>query len=384
MNRFADPEWEGGRLRKRGIGLLAAIESQERLVHLARSRTPADRDRLLLALADLCQIGGGGAAHPAVQDLLSSIFLSLVVEAERDMRRRLAEKLAHAEWAPSALINVLALDEIEVARPIIAASPILRDEDLMRLLLEATIEHQIEVARRPQLGRPVVAAIMRQGEPAVLTALAGNPTADLTGADMRELVAEARRVAALRAPLAKHPRLTSELALQLYVWLGQSMRQALSERFRLDPAALEHALAETVREAHGGVRGADEGLLVVAREGERQEMERRLVDKLHAAGQLRAGYLIRALREGRLSLFAAALAKLGEIDPEHVREAMDAAAPEPLQLACAGVGIDRSAFPSILQMVRELNAGRPGLAAAPPAQDEPRPVTFVIRGSARR
>ena len=386
-NRFADPEWEGGRLRKRGIGLLAAIESQERLVHLARSRTPADRDRLLLALADLCQIGGGGAAHPAVQDLLSSIFLSLVVEAERDMRRRLAEKLAHAEWAPSALINVLALDEIEVARPIIAASPILRDEDLMRLLLEATIEHQIEVARRPQLGRPVVAAIMRQGEPAVLTALAGNPTADLTGADLRELVAEARRVAALRAPLAKHPRLTSELALQLYVWLGQSMRQALSERFRLDPAALEHALAETVREAHGGVRAADEGLVVVAREGERQEMERRLVDKLHAAGQLRAGYLVRALREGRLSLFAAALAKLGELDPDHVREALDAPTPDPLQLACAGVGVDRSAFPSILLMVRGLNSGRPGTATDAPAPPPPPTaggVTFVMRSAKRR
>src|SRR5438067_6814154 len=224
------------------------------MVDLARSRTPADRDRLLLALADLCETGAEAAAQAPAQALLSSIFLSLMVEAERDMRRRLAEKLAHAAWAPPALINVLALDEIEVARPIIAASPVLKDEDLMRLLLEATIEHQIEVARRPRLGRPVVAAILRQAEPAVLTALAGNPNAELTDADMRELVAEARRVAALRAPLARHPKLTSALALQLYVWLGQAMRKAITDRFRLDVGALEQALAETVREAHGGVR----------------------------------------------------------------------------------------------------------------------------------
>jgi uncharacterized protein (DUF2336 family) len=363
---------------------LAAIESQERLVHLARSRTPADRDRLLLALADLCKVGGGAAANPAVQDLLSSIFLNLVIEAERDMRRRLAEKLAHAEWAPSALINVLALDEIEVARPIIASSPVLKDQDLMRLLLEATIEHQIEVARRPKLGRPVVAAILRQGEPAVLTALAGNTTAELSEPDMRELVAEARRVAALRAPLADHPKLTNDLALQLYVWLGQAMRQALTERFRLDPAALEHVLAETVREAHGGVRATDERLVVVAREGERQEMERRLVEKLHAAGQLRAGYLVRALREGRLSLFAAALSKLGELEPDHVRQALDHATAEPLQLACAGVGIDRSAFPSILQMVRGLNAGLPGAGSAAPSTAPAPPVTFVVRAAGLR
>jgi uncharacterized protein (DUF2336 family) len=372
-------------LRKRNE-LLVAFEAQEGLVHLARSRTPADRDRLLVALADLCQVGGAATAQPAVQELLSSIFLNLVVEAERDMRRRLAEKLATAEWAPQALINVLALDEIEVARPIIAASPLLKDEDLMRLLLEATIEHQIEVARRPKLGRPVVAAILRQGEPAVLTALAGNPTAELTEPDMRELVAEARRIAALRAPLAKHPKLTSELALQLYVWLGQAMRQALSERFRLDPEALERALAETVQEAHGGIRPQDDGMVVVAREGERQEMERRLVDKLHLAGQLRPGYLVRSLREGRLSLFAAALTKLGDVPSEQIRDAIDSPTPELLQQACEQVGIDRSAFPAILQMVRGLNSGRPESApeAPCPVPTPPRPVTFVMRAAARR
>lgn len=362
---------------------MASIESRERLVHLARSRTPADRDRLLLALADLCQVGGAAASHPAVQELLSSIFLNLVVEAERDMRRRLSEKLARAEWAPAALINVLALDDIEVARPIIAASPVLKDDDLVRLLLEATIEHQIEVARRPCLGRPVVAAILRQGEPAVLTALAGNPSADLGDEDMRALVAEARRVAALRAPLAHHPKLTSELALQLYVWLGQAMRQALTQRFRLDSDALEAAIAETVREAHGGVRPTDEGLVVVAREGEREEMERRLVEKLHGAGQLRPGYLVRALREGRLSLFAAALAKLRDMELCQVRAVLDAGAPDGLQLACTEVGIDRSVFPTILQMVRQLNGGRPLSEPAPLAQTGGK-AAFAMRGAARR
>jgi len=341
------------------------LTSQDRhdLVELARSRTHADRDRLLLALAELCAAAKDEASSAKVQELLSGIFMTLVVEAERDMRRRLAEKLADAEWAPSALINVLALDEIEIARPIIAASPILTDQDLIRLLIEATIEHQIEIARRPRLGQAVVAEILRQGEPAVLTALAGNTTAELADEDMKALVAEARRVAALRAPLAQHPRLSSELALQLYVWLGQAMRQAITARFRLDPTALEEALAATVQEAHGGARARDDGLVLVVREGERQEMDRRLIDKLHAAGQLRPSFLVKALRDHRLGLFATALAKLGGFPAEQVRQALDATQPQLLQVACSAVGIDRSAFPTILQMVRELNAGRPGPGA---------------------
>jgi len=340
---------------------LSVALNSESLLDLAKSRSPADRERLLLGVVELCEAGSGAEAvrQPQVQASLNSIFLSLVVEAEREIRRKLASKLAHAEWAPPALINVLALDEIEIARPVIAASPALKDHDLIRLLVEATIEHQIEVARRPRLGAPVVAAILKQAEPAVLAALAGNGTAELSEADMMRLVDMARQVAALRSPLSRHPKLTGELALQLYVWVGQALRQALVERFRLDSKDIGVALAASVAEAHGGVHDS-QGLLVVARDGEREAMERRLIDKLHAAGQLRPGYLVRALREGRLSLFCTTLAILGRFEAEQVRRAIDSDRPEILGLACAAVGIDRSVFPSILHMVRELNGGRPG------------------------
>ena len=339
-----------------------AAKTQE-ILSLARSRATPDRERLLLAIVDLCDAGDSANAvmeSPPVQALLSSIFMSLVVEAERDIRRRLSEKLATATWAPVALINVLALDDIEIARPVIASSPVLQDQDLVRLLIEATVEHQIEVARRPQLGAPVVAAILEQSEPAVLTALAGNVTAQVSPADLRRLIGASERVAALRTPLSRHPGLTDDLARELYVWVGQALRNSLATRFRLDQEALDAAIAESVREAHGGVHHEVEGTVVFPQEDEREDMERRLLAKLDAAGQLRPGYLLRALRENKLSLFIGGLTTLGRYDPEQVRRAIDSDRPELLALACAGVGIDRSVFPTILDLVRELNGGNPG------------------------
>ena len=333
------------------------------LIALAHSRRPADRERLLAAIAALCDGDGAGiVANPAIQTLLNSILMSLVVEAERDLRRRLAEKLAQAPWAPPALINVLALDEIEIARPVIAQSPILQDHDLVRLLVEATIEHQIAVARRPDLSETVVSAILVQAEPAVLTALAGNTTARLGDQDMSDLVELARTVAALRAPLAAHPRLSKALAERLYLWVAQALRQQLVERFTLDAAALDALLADTLGDTLGEAQrgGADARLVIVARDGEREAMELRLIDKLHAAGQLRPGYLVRALRENRLTLFCTAMAMLGRFEQRHVRGAIDGDQPELLALACAAVGIDRSVFPAILEMVRGLNDGLPG------------------------
>jgi len=341
---------------------LSVAAKTEAILALARSRAVHDREHLLLAIVDLCDDGEGDeplVRSTPVQALLSSIFMSLVVEAERDIRQRLAEKLATATWAPAALINVLALDDIEIARPIIAQSPVLQDADLIRLLVDATIEHQIEVARRPRLGPPVVAAILQQNEPAVLTALAGNSTAEVSPQDLKTLVAISERVAALRSPLARHPRLTDDLARSLYVWVGQGLRQSLASRFDLDIQALDAALAESVREAHGGVALQIDGAQLRPREGEQEEMERRLIAKLDVAGQLRPGYLLRALREEKLSLFIGGLTTLGRFEPILVQRAVDSDKPELLALACAAVGIDRSVFPTILDLVRELNGGRP-------------------------
>jgi uncharacterized protein (DUF2336 family) len=327
----------------------------QQLLQLAHSREPADRERLLSSIVTLCEQGQAseGALDPSVKALVESIFLSLVVEAERDIRQRLAERLAYAEWAPSALVNVLALDDIDVARPIIAASPVLQESDLIRLLVEATIEHQIEVAQRPAIGPTVVGAIIKQAEPSVMTALAGNDTAEISPEHMAELVEASHQIAAMRSPLARHPRLTTEQAQRLYIWVGQSLRQAIVTRFKVDAAALDRALAEAVSEAQGpGVpprAGADQA-----------DMERRLIAKLHAAGQLRASYLLRALREQRLSLFIAALATLGGYSPDDARKAVDADQPDLLALACISVGVDRGAFATVLELVRGLNEGRPG------------------------
>jgi uncharacterized protein (DUF2336 family) len=330
-----------------------AVEAVEELKELARSRSPADRERLMLAIVDLCGRADEAVRSPAIQTLLGSIFTDLVEGAEQDIRRILAEKLAVADWPPPALVNQLALDEIEIARSIIAKSPVLRDTDLVRLLVEGALEHQIEVAKRPLIGPPVVEFILEKAEPAVMIALASNDTADVSPDAMNRMVDASRHVAGMRSPLARHPRLQSEMAERLYAWVGQSLRSAIVSRFRVDVEALDRAVAEAVKEASDGQREA-----VAA--AEQEEMERRLIAKLHAADQLRPSYLMRALREGRLSLFEAALATLGGFEIDAMRKAITADQPNLLALGCAAVGLDRGAFTTLLGLVRNLNEGLPG------------------------
>ena len=89
-------------------------------------------------------------------------------------------------------------------------------------------------------------------------------------------------------------------------------------------------------------------------------MERRLVAKLKASGQLRPGYLVRSLRDQRLGLFVAALAELIGVETRVIDRAVGSSKPDLLALACTAAGVDRSVFPTILGLVRDLNRNLPG------------------------
>ncbi|MEO6339596.1 MAG: DUF2336 domain-containing protein [Caulobacteraceae bacterium] len=265
-------------------------------------------------------------------------MVSLVRASAPDEREALLARLAGADWVPAPLIHRLAREDIEVARPLIAESAAMDDAALLLLLTQASLEHRIAVARRPGLGAAVSAAIVAQGEPVVLTALAGNQSAELPEALMAELTAASRQIASLRGPLARHPRLSADEAGRLQGWVGEALRADLVQRFGLAP---------TAPDAEAGP------------DPDQREMETRLVAKLQAAGQLRPGYLLRALREGKLSLFATALACLAGFETDQVEAASRDDDPRLLALACAAVGIDRSAFPTLIELVRRLSGREP-------------------------
>ena len=326
------------------------LSGLDQLLDLAARRTPDDQNRLLMGVAGLYE---SADAHGGAPEALADIFIALTRSAEREIRQVLAQRLAKVEWAPKALVRMLAADEIEIARPVIAASPLLLDDDLLQLLADGSIEHQIQVALRPDIGAAVARAIVVGRDPAVMTALATNRSARIDAATFADLVSQARQLAALRAPLTRHPSLDETLALRLYQWVGEALRQAISDRFPLDPARLAEAARESTHQAAAVEWGAVAALPVA------DDLDARLVAKLHAAGQLRPAYLIRALREEKLGVFAHGLAVLGRFEPAQVWRALRGDTARPLFLACIAVGLDRAAFPALLTEIRKLNNGFP-------------------------
>ncbi|CAN5357292.1 DUF2336 domain-containing protein [soil metagenome] len=305
----------------------------------------ARRSRVVDSVAALCAAAPRGRT-PEADAALAQALLSVIAQAEREVRTQLAHRIALEDWAPHAVVTALALDEIEVARPLLAHSLQLQDADLLRVLEMGALDHRVEVARRPHLNTPVSDRVAEDAEAPVLAALSANERTTLSPAALARLVTAARRISALRGPLSRRADLTTELAGELFQVVGDGLREELSRRFDLPAASLrttvQHAVADV---ADGG--------------GDRAEMERRLVEKLSASGELRSGFLLKSLRDGRLGLFEEALAVLGRLPRAEIGAAVAGPGPERLALACTAAGLDRSVFPTLLALVRGETGGAP-------------------------
>ena len=295
------------------------------------------RARMVDSVADLCAAAPRNRT-PEADAALAQAFLTVFTDAELDVRAQVARRIAFADWAPRGVAATLALDEIDVARPLLAHSAQLLDPDLLRVLQEAPVDHRVEVARRPALSIPVSDRVSQDEEALVLTALSANEQTTLSTLALGRLVTAARNVSALRGPLARRADLTPDLAQSLHAVVGEGLRGDLSRRFQL-PSSGAGPIA----------RGADD----------QADMERRLVQKLRASGELRPGFLLKSLRDGRLGLFEAALAVLADVPAQGVREAVAGPGPERLALACTAAGLDRSVFPTLLALVRAETFGEP-------------------------
>ena len=296
------------------------------------------RDRLLAGMAELCA-AAPRAREPQARDALGEVFQRVLAAADMDTRRRFAERVAAEPWVSPALAEGLAFDAAEVAAPVIAESPSLSEPSLMRLAREGGPEHRVALARRRRLPAEVAAALAWSEEPLTLAALAGAEHTRLAPEVMAKLVERSRDLAALRGPLVRRPELDATGARRLAGWVGEMLRGELASRFPIPQACASEA----------------------------EETDVRLVTKMQEAGQLRPGFLLRTLREGRLSLFETAMAALGGFDARDVAMALRAPTSERLALACFAVGLDRSVYPTVLSLVRDLTGGAPNDVSGAPA-----------------
>lgn len=320
------------------------------LIAQAKEGLRADRRRLLLNMSDLF-IAGEERLSEHERNLMLDIIGKLVQQVESDVAAALGEQLARMASAPRDLVVRLAHEGVDVARPLILQSPVLRDIDLIELVRHRSQEHRLSVAMRSGLSEQVAQVLVDQGDDDVIETLLRNPDSRLSTAAIEYLVEESRRVDRFQEPLLRRQDLPKRLAYRMFWWVSAVLRRHILAEFTISEADLDDAIEQAVA-------------VMAAEPVPEHNSARVLIDHLADNGQLTGRSLIGLLRGGRVTAFIVALARRSACDPATTRRIFFSSGTEAFAAICKSADIDRNDFATLFLLRREPAARGRALPAA--------------------
>ena len=223
------------------------------------------------------------------------------------VRRALAEVFASSRKAPRVIVHALAADQPDIARPLLARSPLLLEQDLVDLIATSQPEAQMAIAGRAMLPRSLAAAIAEVGSAEACLTLVENPDADIAPFSIDRIVERFGHLAAIRESLLGRDDLPMAIRQALLSKLSQTLAGFVAGRKWMGP---EHAEC-AAREA------CEKTTVALAAEIPYEEVSA-LVQHLRQSGQLTAGMILRALLSGNVVLFEEALVELSGVPIERL------------------------------------------------------------------
>jgi len=312
-----------------------------KLVNLARDRSKSARSELVENITDMF-LSEDGRLSEHERALMSDILSKLISSVEKSLRKQLSESLARSDAQLPEVAEVLARDDIDIARPILEKSNLLKDQKLIEIIRIRTDEHRLSIAIRENVSEEVTDALVEYGSQDVVEALLKNPDANISKWAMEYLVAESRRVDRFQEPLISRDDLPSELAYRMYWWVSAALRKRILSEFQVDPVLLDDAVQKATHQAiveHGD--GTNSTFIKA----------QRLVRRMNENDELTHKFIIQALRQQKIAVFVAGLAELANIDFQTAWQIFSDKRSETIAVLAKSISMDRTDFSSVFLLV---------------------------------
>jgi len=255
------------------------------------------------------------ALEPGERKLAYEILRLMAADVAEAVRLALVETVKADPNLPNDLAMTLAKVVDAVAVPLVEASPVFSEHDLIELVRGARRSLQMAVARRAEVSEPVSAAIVDFGDGGVVAALARNTGARFDPHVLERMinnVANDNRDVA--DALGTRNDLPFEYAERLIHLVTEDLAESIVMRYGAGHQAAGNKTA--ARQAvDAAVRRAGERAMVdaLAKAGGRKDVHA-LVDRLYAEDRLTGSLLLRAALTGEMVLFEAGLAKRAGVE----------------------------------------------------------------------
>lgn len=317
------------------------------LLRLARDRSAAARNDLVEIISDLF-FDQDRILTERERATMSDILRQLIHDVEISVRKHLAIRLSDEPNAPSDLIYALANDNAEIAHPILLRSNVLKDTQLIEIIRNRDLEHQLSVAMRASVSEPVADALVETSDAAVIERLLDNPGAEIGRQAMTYLVEQSQRVDAFQNPLIRRKDLPRDLAERMYWWVSAALRTEILDRHKLDADQLDDIMESAIEAA---VRSDSE--LIGGGEAASQ-----LATKMIAQLGLSAALMIKVLRAGEISLFEQMVEQATGLRQPLVQRLIYESGGEGLAIVCRALGFAGADFHTLLGLCRKARPQR--------------------------
>lgn len=215
------------------------------LIALARDKSREGRQRLIMTISDLYN-GSTDVITKADRLMMTEIIVRLIKGVEVTVRQALAEHISMNKNVPCELVKALVDDEIGVAYPILANSPVLQDPDLIEIVRLRTMEFQLAITMRSTLSTSVSAALAESRHEEVVNNLLLNAGADISPETFEKLVERCSEDALFGEALAYRDDLPKELTKKVYWAVSAALRQHLIDKAHIDANEVDDVLEEVV------------------------------------------------------------------------------------------------------------------------------------------
>jgi uncharacterized protein (DUF2336 family) len=235
----------------------------DELKRIASERSSQKRLELLHKITDLF-LEAGGTHTDAENYLFNEIMDKIVDQISQEAKVQVSANLATLPGFPLSVVRKLANDrDIEIARPVLRASPVLTDMDLVGIAMTGAQEHMHAIATRDKLSAAVTDVLIDRGNQRVVHSVSANHGAEVSNWGFEQLLEKARADVNLQELLVERPDLSQTTVEKLLPLISESVAIKLVERGfdvgeTLTPDVLRLArdrFADALRDRRASIRG---------------------------------------------------------------------------------------------------------------------------------
>jgi uncharacterized protein (DUF2336 family) len=312
-----------------------------KLLDLAKAPDSTARRELLREVTDLF-FATSGTQTEREKALFDDVLRSVAADMQDGVLAELANRFADATDAPKQLLLDLANHALPVAAPILARSPLLSEEHLLKVVAGQSQGHIHAVASRKKLSEKLSQAIVAHGDDTAVDRLVRNEGAQIDRSTMESVVDRARVNKALHEGVVDRQDLPLDLLNEMYFVVEQRLREnILGRNACVDPGDLDKALEKTRARLQKAAAQSSEDL----------RRAERFVASKKAAGELTPSLLISLYRDKQYNHFIFGLAEITGLDYETTRIVVQRRDLDALAMICRASEMERPLFVTIAVLI---------------------------------